>query len=344
MITLALDAMGGDNAPALVVYGAQIALKEIDDIKLIFFGDEKQLLPLIKKANLDENRIAVHHTDDIVTNEMKPSIAIRKGRNSSMSLAIKAVKEGRADAVISAGNTGALMALGLFGLRMLPGIDRPAIAAVMSAYERDCLMLDLGANAECSARNLVEFASMGHVYAESVMDVKNPCIGLLNIGAESGKGNKLIQDAHKILQKDSLGLNYIGFVEGNDIANGTVDVVITDGFTGNVSLKSIEGTLKASKKIITDEIKHSVLAKIGLFIAQKALRKAYKRVDPRRYNGAWLLGLNGVCVKSHGGTDEFGFYNAIKNAYSTAQKGLLPKMKAHLESHQADYWIEEEGL
>ncbi|MFV0430856.1 MAG: phosphate acyltransferase PlsX [Alphaproteobacteria bacterium] len=344
MITVALDAMGGDQAPALVISGAQIALKEIPDIKLLFFGDKEQLMPLISQAKLDTNRIEVHHTDEVITNEVKPSVAMRKGQNSSMSLAIKAVRNGDADCIVSAGNTGALMALGLFHFRMLPGIDRPAIAAVISGFERDCLMLDLGANAECSSRNLVEFASMGHVYAESVLSIENPRIGLLNIGAEGGKGNKLIQEVHNKLQGSHLGLNYTGFVEGDDIANGTVDIIITDGFTGNVALKSIEGTLRAGKNIISKEIKGSLAAKIGLFIAQRALRKAYKRVDPRRYNGAWLLGLNGVCVKSHGGTDEFGFYNAIKNAYLTSKKDLLPRLKQHLENHQADYLIEEEGL
>ncbi len=343
MITLALDAMGGDKAPTLVVYGAQIALKEIPDLRLIFFGNEEKLTNLIKRTKLDTSRIEIQHTEDVITNDVKPSIALRKGKNSSMALSINAVKEGKADAVVSAGNTGAFMALSLFGLRMLPGIDRPAIATVIASYKQDCLMLDLGANTECSTRNLVEFANMGHVYAQSIMGKTNPVIGLLNIGEESGKGNKLVQDAHKTLQNKSLGLNYYGFVEGDDITHGTVDIIVTDGFTGNVALKTLEGTLKTAKNIVTQEIKNSFLAKLGLLIAQKPLKKAYKRIDPRRYNGAWLLGINGICVKSHGGTDDFGFYNAIKHAYHTAQKNFLPKMKKHLEEHQADFWLEEES-
>lgn len=343
MITIALDAMGGDKAPALVVYGAQIALKEIPDLSLIFYGDETKLKTLVKEAALDESRIEIHHTEDVVTNDMKPSMALRKGRKSSMALSINAVKEGKANAVVSAGNTGALMALSLFGLRMLPGIDRPAIATVIASYQQDCLMLDLGANAECSTRNLVEFANMGHVYAQSIMGKENPTIGLLNIGEESGKGNKLIQDAHKTLQNKELGLNYYGFIEGDDITHGVVDIIVTDGFTGNIALKTLEGTLKTAKNIIVQEVKKSLLAKLGLFIAQKSLKKVYKRVDPRRYNGAWLLGVNGVCVKSHGGTDEFGFYNAIKHAYHTAQKDFLPKMRKHLEEHQADFLLEEDS-
>ncbi len=346
MMTIALDAMGGDKAPALVVYGAKIALKKIPDLRLIFFGNEVQLNHLIKEAKLDVlygNRIEICHTADVVTNHMKPSVALRKGRKSSMALAINAVKEGKADAVVSAGNTGALMALSLFTLRMLPGIDRPAIATVIASYKKDCLMLDLGANAECSTRNLTEFANMGHVYAQSIMGKINPTIGLLNIGEESGKGNKLIQDAHNILKHNNLGLNYYGFVEGNDISHGVVDVIITDGFTGNIALKTLEGTLRTAKNIIMQEVKKSLLAKLGLFIAQGALKKVFKRVDPRRYNGAWLLGVNGVCVKSHGGTDAFGFYNAIKHAYHTTQKEFLPKMKHYLEEHQTDFWLEEEN-
>ncbi len=347
MITLALDAMGGDKGPAIAVYGVKIALEELPNLNVILFGDKDQLLPIIKKAKLDLSRVELHHTPDFITHDMKPSYAFRKMKNSSMALAVSSVKEGKADAVVSAGNTGALVAFGLFTFRTLPGVGRPAIASLVPGLEQGSLMLDLGANSEASTRNLVESALMGHIYAKVILDLENPSIGLLNMGVEDLKGNTRVKEAFSILSQEEMGLNFKGFIEGNDITANTVNVVVTDGFTGNIALKTSEGVIKTMMEIAKSHARSSLLQrmlfKVGMIFGAPTLLAVKKRMDPRRYNGAWLLGINGICVKSHGNTDEYGFYRAIKNTHIAVEKDLLDKIRYQLELHQADIWIESEN-
>jgi glycerol-3-phosphate acyltransferase PlsX len=310
-IVIALDGMGGDNAPAMVVNGAHIALERYPQTEFLLYGDEARLKPLLARHRALRKVTTIHHTQGVVKGEDKPSTALRKRRDSSMWKAIAAVESGAAHCVVSAGNTGALMAMAKFALRTLPGIDRPAIASFLPTTRGETVMLDLGANIEVDANNLVEFAVMGEVFARTVLGLTNPSVGLLNVGAEDLKGHDELRDAHAMLRHENLPVNYHGFVEGNDIGAGTVDVVVTDGFTGNIALKTIEGTAKLYTGFVRDAFRTSSFARLGYLLASGAWRKLRKRVDPRRYNGGVFLGLNGVCVKSHGGTDALGFAHAV---------------------------------
>jgi len=247
-----------------------------------------------------------------------------------MRLAIDAVAEGRADGVVSAGNTGALMAMAKFALKMLPGIDRPAIASFFPTQRGESVMLDLGANTECDAENLVQFALMGDVFARTVLGLVEPTVGLLNVGAEDLKGNDAVREASARLRLAMTPIRFYGFVEGDDIAAGTVDVVVTDGFTGNVAVKTAEGTAKLFSEFLDAAFRHSLLARFGYLFARGALRKLRMRSDPRRYNGAMFLGLDGIAVKSHGSTDAFGFANAIGVAIDMRVNGFLDKIRADL--------------
>ncbi len=282
-LTIALDAMGGDHAPAIVLRGADIALMRHPGVRFLLFGDD----------------------------DTKPSQALRAARRSSMRLAIEAVAEGRADGVVSAGNTGALMAIAKFVLKTLPGIDRPAIATFFPTRRGESVILDLGANIECDAENLVQFALMGDAFARTVLGLVQPTVGLLNVGSEDLKGNDAVRAAGAQLRGGMTPIRFHGFVEGDDIAAGTVDVIVTDGFTGNVALKTAEGIAKLFSESLRASFRHSVLARIGYVFARGALKKLAARLDPRRYNGAMFLGLGGIAVKSHGSTDAFGFANAI---------------------------------
>ncbi|HAJ90739.1 MAG TPA: phosphate acyltransferase PlsX, partial [Rhodospirillaceae bacterium] len=264
----------------------------------------------------------VTHTDSAVSPHEKPSVALRTGRQSSMRLAINAVAEKKAHCVVSGGNTGALMAMAKLGLRCLPGIERPAIASLLPTVDKEIVMLDLGANLECNSEMLVQFAILGSVYARVVRGHDQPTVGLLNIGSEDAKGHEEIRDAAAILQRIKFPGKYAGFIEGNDIPMGTVDVVVTDGFTGNVALKTAEGVSKLMTTILKRKLKASPLAMFGALLAMGALKKLKTEMDPRRYNGGMFLGLDGVCVKSHGGMDAFGFSNAILHAAEIADKNF----------------------
>src|ERR1700719_3074614 len=241
-VTIALDAMGGDHAPRMVVKGADIALQRHPDIRFLLFGAEEKVRPLLAKRPRLANAVTLHHTGEVVADDARPSLALRTGRQSSMRLAIDAVADGRADGVVSAGNTGALMAIAKFVLKMLPGIDRPAIASFFPTRRGESVMLDLGANVECDEENLVQFALMGDVFARTVLGILKPTIGLLNVGSEEVKGHEAVREAFAILRASSLPGEFHGFVEGDDIARGTVDVIVTDGFTGNVALKTLAST------------------------------------------------------------------------------------------------------
>ncbi len=310
-LTIALDAMGGDRAPGIVIEGVKLVRQRSPNVRFILFGDEKQLQPLVAKNPQLVEYTEIRHTDQFVTNDMKPSAALRNSRNSSMRLAINAVHDGEAAGIVSAGNTGALMALAKFVLKTLPGIDRPAIATFLPSMRRDVVMLDLGANLECDMNNLVQFAVMGEVFAKVVLGLPEPVVGLLNVGEEELKGHEYLREAAAILRKADLPTKFHGFIEGNDILEGKVDVVVTDGFTGNVALKTAEGVSKFYTHILSEAFQSSLFSRLSYLLARSTLRKVRQRVDPRRYNGAMLLGLNGIVVKSHGGTDALGFANAL---------------------------------
>jgi phosphate acyltransferase len=329
-VTIALDAMGGDHAPGMVVKGAEIALRRHPDLRFLLFGAEEEVRPLLAKAPHLGNSVTFYHASEVVADDTKPSLALRTGRQSSMRLAIEAVAEGRADGVVSAGNTGALMAIAKFVLKMLPGIDRPAIASFFPTRRGESVMLDLGANVECDAENLVQFALMGDVFARTVLGLVEPTIGLLNVGSEDLKGNDAVRKAGATLRGGLTPVHFYGFIEGDDIAAGTVDVIVTDGFTGNVAVKTAEGMGKLFSEFLEAAFRHSLPARIGYLFARGALRKLSMRSDPRRYNGAILLGLGGITVKSHGSTDAFGFANAIGVALDMKVNGVLDKIRIEL--------------
>ena len=320
--TIALDAMGGDHAPAIVVEGAALARARYPEIRFIFFGDEAQINTLLARHYHLRNCSEVRHASESISPDMKPSLALRQGRKSSMRLAINAVAEGEASSIVSAGNTGALMAMAKFVLRTLPGIDRPAIATMMPTKNGEVVMLDLGANIECDAENLVQFALMGAIFCRTVLGRSDPTIGLLNIGTEELKGHDEVRIAAQILRERPMPGRLYGFVEGNDITAGTVDVVVTDGFSGNIALKAIEGTANLMSHYLKQAFASSSIAKLGYLLSRGAFKQLKDRVDPRRYNGAMFLGLQGVCVKSHGGTDAEGFANAIGVAHDLVERGF----------------------
>jgi len=326
-VTLAVDAMGGDNAPKMVIEGINCSLTNHEHVKFLVFGDSKELLPLFSKFPQLEKVSEIRHTEDIVTNNDKVAHALRSGRNSSMRLAIDAVSTHEADGIISAGNTGALMAMAKFVLKTLPGITRPAIAAHIPTMIGQSLMLDLGANIACDAKNLVQFAVMGEVLARQVAGLENPSVGILNVGEEDLKGMESVKEAASILQNTSLPIKFHGFIEGDDITAGIVDVIVTDGFTGNIALKTAEGTAKMFGLFLREAFQSSPLAMFGSRLAKRSLLKFKSRLDPRTYNGAMLLGLNGICVKSHGGSDYLGFSNAIGVAINLIRTNLNENIK-----------------
>ena len=330
-VTISIDAMGGDAAPEIVVEGVRLAHERLPHVRYLLFGDEARIRPLMDAAPGLAGVCTIRHTDEAVSNDAKPSQVLRTGRRSSMWLAVDAVHKGEAAGVVSAGNTGALMAVSKFVLRTLPGIDRPAIAGMFPTIRGETLMLDLGANVDCNANNLIEFAVMGEVFARAVLGLEQPSVGLLNVGSEDMKGNDAVKAAAAALRESSLPIRFHGFVEGNDICGGTVDVVVTDGFTGNIALKTAEGTVKFYSSFLRQAFQSSVLAKIGYLFAKHALNKVKTRTDPRRYNGAMFLGLNGIAVKSHGGTDAFGFANAIAVAVDLVAHGYNERIRKEFE-------------
>ena len=334
-VTIALDGMGGDHAPNSVVEGAVLALERHPNLSVLIYGDEGVLEPIISNAISNNTsfakRINIHHCTQMIASDEKASQAMRNGRNSTMGQAIQAVKEGEADAIVSSGNTGALMALALFTLRTLSGIDRPAICSACPTMVGQSCILDLGANVECSSDHLVQFAVMGEVFARTVMDVDNPTIGLLNIGVESMKGNDTVRQAAAALEASFLSENYHGFIEGDDIGRGVVDVIVTDGFTGNIALKTIEGTAKLITQALREAFETNWFSKLGYLITRPTLGKLKEKLDPRRYNGAVLLGLNGIVVKSHGSSDEIGFSHAITVGYDMATHGFYERIAEEMD-------------
>jgi phosphate acyltransferase len=329
-VTIAVDAMGGARAPDMVLRGADIALQRHPGLRFLLFGDEAGIRPLLAKLPRLAAAVELHHTGEMVMDDDKPSLVLRAGRPSSMRLAIDAVAEGLADGVVSAGNTGALMAMAKFTLKTLPGIDRPAIASFFPTQRGESVMLDLGANVDCDADNLVQFALLGDAFARTVLGLVEPTVGLLNVGSEDQKGNDAVRAASLRLRSVPSPIRFFGFIEGDDIAAGTVDVVVTDGFTGNIAVKTAEGMAKLFSEFLAGALRHSLSARIGYFFSRNALRKLRVRIDPRRYNGAVFLGLRGIAVKSHGSTDALGFANAIAVVVDMKVNGFLDKIRLDL--------------
>lgn len=327
-VRIALDAMGGDHGPATVIPGAAITLERHPEIRFLMFGDEAQCRPLLdahpKLAAVTELR----HTDVAIAMDEKPSQALRRGRkSSSMWCAIQAVKDHEADVAVSAGNTGALMAMATFCLRTMAGINRPAIAAIWPTLRGESIVLDVGATIGADARHLINMSLMGSAMARILFDIDRPSVGLLNVGTEEVKGIEEIKLAGRILRETPIAtLDYHGFVEGNDIGQGKVDVVVTEGFSGNIALKTAEGTAKQIASYLRDAMGSSLMSKIGYLFARSAFAILKDRLDPRKVNGGVFLGLDGVVIKSHGGTDGTGFAAAIDLGYDMVKYGLLEKI------------------
>ncbi len=325
-ISIALDAMGGDHAPDMVIQGAALAADKNPNLVFHIYGDEARIAPLVKRQDALETA-RIHHAPDVVPGDMKPSVALRQGRRSSMRFAIDSVKEGSTQGMVSAGNTGALMAISKFVLGLLPGIDRPAITSIMPTSTNKYVMLDLGANLECSPENLVQFAIMGALIARIELGIEQPRVGLLNIGSEEMKGHDEIRAAAAILRDTPIPGRFIGFIEADEVFFGRADVVVTDGFTGNIALKTAEGTAKLAALFMKQALQTSIFSKIGAVLASGAFGKLKQRIDPRSYNGAMLVGLRGICVKSHGGADSRAFANAINITADLIEGGLNNRIR-----------------
>lgn len=322
--------MGGDKAPAVVIDGLEIAAERHPKARFLLVGPEELLAQHLAKRPRARGACTIRHAPDVINNDMKPTAALRL-RNASMRLAIDAVAAKEASGVVSAGNTGALLALAKIVIKALPGIDRPAMAAIGPSARGDVVMLDLGANVQCDSRNLVEFAVMGDVFARTVLGLTAPTIGLLNVGSEELKGDDRLRVAAETLRASHIAPQFHGFVEGHDIAQGTTDVIVTDGFTGNVALKTGEGALKLVGGMLREVFKSSIMSRIGYLFARPGLERLREWLDPRRYNGAVLLGLKGVVVKSHGGTDAQGFAHAVDVAMDMVVHRFNERIREGLE-------------
>ena len=324
--------MSGDRGAEVVVRASAACLKKYRSIELIVVGDQRELSGLVKKIVGDDSRLRIVAATEVVTMDDAPADAVRKKKDSSMRVAIDLVKRGEAQAVVSAGNTGALMATSKFVLKTLPGIDRPAIIGELPSFNGSLHMLDLGANTLCSADQLFQFAVMGSIVASDVLGIESPRVALLNIGAEEAKGHDTIKDAAALIGNSSL--NYIGFIEGTDIFRGKADVVVTDGFTGNVALKTMEGTVGLAKDYLRQAFSRSWFSRMQALLARPVLSSLRNQMDSRNYNGATLVGLNGIVIKSHGGADAYSYQHAIETAIVEV-RNQLPQQIGNLLQQEA---------
>jgi glycerol-3-phosphate acyltransferase PlsX len=332
-ITIALDAMGGDSGCDVVIPAAVWASTRYPDVTFILVGDETLIAKGLQAAGASSNpALKIHHASQRVEMDELPSSALRNKKDSSMRVALNLVKEGVADACVSAGNTGALMATSRFVLKMLPGINRPAICTALPSAKTHTWMLDLGANIACDAEHLFQFALMGSVLAEAVDGNRHPAIGVLNIGEEEIKGNEQVKEAARLISESDL--NYKGFAEGDDIYKGDFDVIVCDGFVGNIALKTSEGVAKMIATFIKREFTRNLLTKFAALIAMPVLNAFRRSIDPRRYNGATMLGLRGIVIKSHGGADSMAFGNAIKVAILEVKEDVPERISSFLQTHQ----------
>jgi len=334
-LTVSIDAMGGDAGPGIVVDALVRALQRHPQVQFLLHGDETQLHALVSKHPKLQGRVSVKHASGRVAMEDKPSHVLRRGRDTSMWHAIDSVKQGEADVAISAGNTGALMAVSMFGLGIVEGISRPAIATIWPTLKGQTIVLDVGANVEASDEQLVDFAVMGEAFAHVIFGLERPTVGILNVGSEEQKGNDAVKGAAQILRNSNLPMAFHGFVEGNDIAKGTVDVVVTDGFTGNIALKTAEGTARLIGAYMRQSLKRSVLGRIGAMVASGALKTLRRKLDPRANAGGIFLGLNGVVVKCHGGADAISFASAMDMAIDMAKANINVRITADRNAMRA---------
>ncbi|HEV2606161.1 MAG TPA: phosphate acyltransferase PlsX [Microvirga sp.] len=337
-VRISLDAMGGDHGATVVVPGAALALERHPGLRFLMFGDEAVINPLLAAHPALKGAVEVRHTDVAIAMDEKPSQAIRTGRGkSSMWKAVQAVRDGEADAAVSAGNTGALMAMSKVCLKTMAHIERPAIAAMWPTLRGESIVLDVGATIGADAGHLVDMAIMGAAMARIVFDLDRPTVGLLNVGTEEIKGIETVKEAGRILREANLpNLDYRGFVEGDDLGKGTVDVVVTEGFTGNIALKTAEGTAKQIGEYLRSAMGRTTMAKIGYLFAKKAFDALKEKMDPRKVNGGVFLGLEGVVIKSHGGTDALGFASAIDIAYDMAHYELMQTIRTMLEQNPVE--------
>src|SRR3954462_3623195 len=336
-VRISLDAMGGDHGPYVVVPGAALALERHPDLRFLMFGNETMVAPLLNAHPKLKQATELRHTEMAIAMDDKPSVAIRTGRGkSSMWRAVQAVRDGEADACVSAGNTGALMATAKICLKTMAHIERPAIAAMWPTLRGESIVLDVGATIGGDAEHYVDMAIMGSAMARILFDLERPSVGLLNVGTEEIKGIEIVKEAGRLLRESNLpNLAYHGFVEGDDLGKGTVDVVVTEGFTGNIALKTAEGTAKQIGEYLRSAMSRTLTAKIGYLFARQAFDALRDKMDPRKANGGVFLGLDGIVIKSHGGTDALGFASAIDIAYDMAHYELMRTIRDMLEQTPA---------
>jgi glycerol-3-phosphate acyltransferase PlsX len=337
VIRISIDAMGGDFGPEVSLDGAAKALLRQPDIRFLIYGQESVCLPLLDKHPKLKANATFEHCEVAVRMDEKPSQALRRGRySSSMWKAIEAVKLGEADVAVSAGNTGALMAMSKFCLRTMANVERPAIAGIWPTMKGESIVLDIGATIGADSQQLLDFALMGGAMARALFEIRRPTVGLLNVGVEEIKGQEEVKEAGRLLREANLDtLTYHGFVEGDDIGKGTVDVVVTEGFTGNIALKAAEGTARQIADFLRMAIQRTWMARLGYLLAKSAFDRVREKMDPRKVNGGVFLGLNGIVIKSHGGTDGEGYAAAIKVGYDMVRNGLFEKIEADLKKYHA---------
>jgi phosphate acyltransferase len=337
VVKISLDVMGGDFGPEVVIPGAAKALERHPEITFVLFGQRDKCEALLANYPKLKEKSVFHDCDVAIGMDEKPSQALRRGRNvSTMWRSIAAVKTGDADVAVSAGNTGALMAMAKFCLRMMPNVERPAIAGIWPTLKGESIVLDIGATIGADAKQLLDFAVMGGAMARALFEIERPTIGLLNVGVEEIKGQEDVREAGRLLREANIdSLNYFGFVEGDDLGKGTVDVVVTEGFTGNIALKAAEGTAKQIAAYLRAAMSRSLLSRIGYIFAKGAFDALREKMDPRKVNGGVFLGLNGIVIKSHGGTDAEGFAAAIEVGYDMVRNGLTQKIENDLKLYHA---------
>ena len=335
--SIAVDAMGGDNAPDKVLGGIDLLFEKKLDVHIDVFGDKNLISKLVRKyKNLKKNNFEITHSPNKVPGNVSVRDAIKLGKNTSMWMAIDSVRAGKNDIIVSSGNTGALLVMSKLILKMIEGIDKPALAAIWPNFKDYSIVLDLGANIECTEKNLIEFSILGSELYKTIFNKTEVVTGLLNIGSEEIKGNESIKNAHMKLQEiNNLNFLYKGYIEGNEIKNGEVQVIVTDGFTGNVALKTAEGTANFITSEIKKSFSNSFLSKIGYLLSYFAFKEIKKKLDPRKYNGAIFLGLNAPVIKSHGGADAFAFFNSLNLSYQIINGNLINKIKNNFINNNA---------
>jgi glycerol-3-phosphate acyltransferase PlsX len=332
-ITVAIDCLGGDHGPSVTVPAALAFVRNHSDVSVVLVGLEEVIRPLLgNDINTGNSRISVRHATELVAMDEPPALALRNKKDSSMRVAINLVKQGEADACVSAGNTGALMAISRFVLKMLPGIDRPAICAILPTVTGHIHVLDLGANVDCSPEHLLQFGIMGASLVSAIEHKDRPTVGILNIGEEDIKGNDVVKRAAELLKES--GLNFIGNIEGDGVFKGQAEVIVCDGFVGNVALKATEGLAQMLATFLRQEFSRNLLTKVAALIAMPVLKSFKNRVDHRRYNGASLLGLKGIVLKSHGSADAFAFKNALERAAEAVRSGVLARISERVAQQQ----------